>query len=132
MFISCIVTCTLRQIPSLVTFYGLNKESMDKTLSIDEVNEELNDNKCERCCYECNVKFFQRNFENWTSGNSNIDKLIQDTQLLAHKDSEIPSALEWISYDRLDDIKYIEKFGIYRANRIDGRIQLKKTMSFMG
>ncbi|EXX72824.1 Ypk2p [Rhizophagus irregularis DAOM 197198w] len=96
---------------------------MDKTLSIDEVNEELNDNKCERCCYECNVKFFQRNFENWTSGNSNIDKLIQDTQLLAHKDSEIPSALEWISYDRLDDIKYIEKFGIYRANRIDGRIQ---------
>jgi hypothetical protein len=39
------------------------------------------------------VIHFQHNFENWTSGNSNIDKFIQDTQLSAHHD--VKRALEW-------------------------------------
>ncbi|GET02598.1 kinase-like domain-containing protein [Rhizophagus clarus] len=41
-------------------------------------------------------------------------------QLKVHDD--IDEALEWISYDRFDDIKYVEKIGIYRANWIDGYI----------
>uniref|UniRef100_U9UKF9 Uncharacterized protein n=1 Tax=Rhizophagus irregularis (strain DAOM 181602 / DAOM 197198 / MUCL 43194) TaxID=747089 RepID=U9UKF9_RHIID len=66
---------------------------------------------------------FQRNFKNWTSGNDDIDKFIQDTQLSAHKDSEISNALEWIPYDRLDNFAK-NKFGkVYKANWIDGKIK---------
>ena len=31
----------------------------------------------------CNAKRFQQNFQNWTSGNYDIDKFIQKTQLKA-------------------------------------------------
>jgi hypothetical protein len=63
------------------------------------------------------VKHFQQNFENWTSGNDDIDKFIQNTQLSAHDDFE--GILEWIPYDRFT---YIEKIGAYKANWIDGYI----------
>ena len=65
---------------------------------------------CEECnqentdydwCRSCNAKRFQRNFKNWTSGNDDIDKFIQHTQLSANKDTRI---LEWIPYDRIYDI----------------------------
>ena len=73
-------------------------------------------------CKRCNAKHFQQNFENWTSGNNDIDKFIQNTQLSATWSSEV---LEWIPYDRFNDIKYIAKGGfgkVYRANWIDGYI----------
>ncbi|RIA86160.1 kinase-like domain-containing protein [Glomus cerebriforme] len=75
-------------------------------------------------CIGCNTKHFQQNFENWTSGNDDIDKLIQDIQLSA---TSYEKVLEWIPYDRFYDIKYIAKGGfgkIYRANWIDGYIRL--------
>ncbi|GET64505.1 kinase-like domain-containing protein [Rhizophagus irregularis DAOM 181602=DAOM 197198] len=80
---------------------------------------------CEKCYYICYAMRFQQNFKNWTSGNDNIDKFIQDTQLSAHED--VREVLEWIPYDRLYNIKYIAKdeFGkgkVYRANWIDGYI----------
>src|SRR5581483_5990254 len=34
-------------------------------------------------CQPCNSKHFQQNFKNWTSGNSDVDKLIQESQLNA-------------------------------------------------
>jgi len=80
-------------------------------------------NICEKCNRVCNVKYFQKNFENWTSGDNNIDKLIKDTQLLAHNHPS--NALEWIPYYKLYNIKYIAKdeLGeVYRANWIDGNI----------
>ena len=80
---------------------------------------------CENCNRICYAIHFQRNFKNWTSGNNDIDKFIQDTQLSVHTNSEIYKALEWIPYDRFYDIKYIAKGGfgkIYRANWIDGQI----------
>jgi hypothetical protein len=81
------------------------------------------DDKCEECNRICNSIYFQRNFKNWTSGNRDIDKFIQETQLSAHYD--VKKALEWISYDRFYDIKYIARGGfgkVYRANWIDGFI----------
>ena len=79
---------------------------------------------CKKCNRICDVKYFQRNFENWTSGNKDIDKFIQDAQLSAHnKDSS--EALEWIPYDRFSNIEYIANGGfskVYRANWIDGNI----------
>jgi hypothetical protein len=80
------------------------------------------DDICEKCNHACNAKRFQRNFSNWTSGNNDIDKFIRDTQLLAHKTSEILHALEWIPYDRFYNIKNITNAGMYRANWIDGKI----------
>ena len=86
---------------------------------------------CEECnqentwydwCKACNAKHFQQNFENWTSGNVDIDKFIQNTQLSAN----YYSVLEWIPYDRFRNIKYIAKGGfgkVYKANRIDGHIR---------
>src|SRR5579862_2142469 len=73
-------------------------------------------------CSRCNAKHFQQNFENWTSGNVDIDKFIQDTQLSARNCFK---KLEWIPYDRFRNIKYIAKGGfgkVYRANWIDGYI----------
>jgi hypothetical protein len=87
--------------------------------------------KCEECnkliiednrCRSCNVNRFQQNFKNWTSGNDNIDKFIQRTQLSANNFRVV---LEWMPYDRFYDIKYIAKGGfgnVYRANWIDGFI----------
>uniref|UniRef100_U9TIU1 Uncharacterized protein n=1 Tax=Rhizophagus irregularis (strain DAOM 181602 / DAOM 197198 / MUCL 43194) TaxID=747089 RepID=U9TIU1_RHIID len=75
---------------------------------------------CEECNYTCNVIRFQQNFENWTSGNDYIDKFIQDTQLSAHYDPE--ATLEWIPFDRLNNI-IKSRFGeTYKANWIDGCI----------
>src|SRR5436190_558885 len=79
---------------------------------------------CKQCNYRCNAIRFQLNFDNWTSGNNDIDKFIQDKQLSTHKD--LSKALEWIPYDRFYDIKYLAKGGFgevyYRANWIDGYI----------
>jgi hypothetical protein len=79
--------------------------------------------KCKKCNKICSAIYFQQNFENWTSSNNDIDKLIKDTQLSAH--SKVSHALEWIPYNRFDNIKYIAKGGfgkVYKANWIDGRI----------
>jgi hypothetical protein len=67
--------------------------------------------------------YFKQKFIDWTSGNDDIDKFIQDSQLSAHDD--VKKALEWIPYDRFYDIKYIAKGGfgkVYSANWIDGYI----------
>jgi hypothetical protein len=78
----------------------------------------LND-KCELCNRICHAKRFQQNFKNWTSGNNNIDKFIQDAQLSTHYDME--KALEWIPYDKFYDVKYIAE-NSYAANWIDGNM----------
>ena len=56
------------------------------------------------------------------SGNSDIDKFIQDTQLSVHKSYKVSNALEWIPYDRFHNIKHNEKIGVFRVNWIDGYI----------
>jgi hypothetical protein len=86
-------------------------------------NTNHNTNICKKCNRTCNSVYFQRNFDNWTSGSNNIDKFIQNTQLSTHDTTN--KALEWIPYNRFNDIKYIAKGGfgeVYKANWIDGRI----------
>jgi hypothetical protein len=82
--------------------------------------------KCVKCNHTCNSIYFRYNFKNWTSGNGNIDKFIQSTQLLDHKYYKY-QALEWIPYNRLYDIKNVTESykldnKVYRANWIDGYI----------
>ena len=84
------------------------------------VLDDIYDN-CNKICF---AKRFQQNFKNWTSGNNNIDKFIQDTQSAYHTVLNLP--LEWIPYDRFYDIKYIAKGGfgkVYKANWLDGYMQ---------
>ena len=73
-------------------------------------------------CQPCDSKRFQQNFKNWTSGNSDVDKLIQESQLNAKSCKEV---LEWIEYDRFEDVEYITKGGVgkvYKAIWKDGYI----------
>ncbi|EXX58124.1 kinase-like domain-containing protein [Rhizophagus irregularis DAOM 181602=DAOM 197198] len=55
-----------------------------------------------------NAKHFQQNFKNWTSGNHEVDKLIQKTQLKAKVSHEM---LVWIEYDRFENIEFLIKGG---------------------
>ncbi|GBC11196.2 kinase-like domain-containing protein [Rhizophagus irregularis DAOM 181602=DAOM 197198] len=76
--------------------------------------------KCKVCNTICNAIYFQHKFIEWTSGNNDIDKFIQNTQLSSHDNVE--KVLEWIPYHRFYDIKYITKDESYRANWVDGNI----------
>ncbi|GBB84863.1 hypothetical protein RclHR1_11440002 [Rhizophagus clarus] len=81
-------------------------------------------NKCKECDYICIAMLFQQNFENWTSGNNDIDKLIQDAQLLTHTEDELPEVLEWVPYNRFNNIKYTAEAEVYKANWIDGYLHI--------
>src|ERR1051325_3019763 len=84
---------------------------------------------CENCNQECLAtlycEFCVRNylkakFSNWTSGNNDIDSLIQKCQMEALMPEMI---VEWIPYNNLQNIKYLTKGGfseIYTAEWIDG------------
>ncbi|PKK63860.1 hypothetical protein RhiirC2_788298, partial [Rhizophagus irregularis] len=80
----------------------------------------LND-KCKLCNLVCSSIHFQQKFGSWTSGNDEIDNIIQDTQLSSHY-SNIIEVLEWVPHDRFRNIKYIEEKKVFSANWIDGYI----------
>ncbi|PKB93359.1 hypothetical protein RhiirA5_441500, partial [Rhizophagus irregularis] len=77
--------------------YGITWDRKTKTylMVVSEI--------CKKCNVYCAAKLFQPNFKNWTSGNNDIDKFIQDTQLSSHK--YVKNALEWIPYNNFNDIK---------------------------
>ena len=99
--------------------YNLSEEQkllIDKLIPNEELKQRyIKHGLCKGCkqpntdidwCQPCNSKRFQQNFKNWTSGNDEVDKFIQKTQLNAKEDKEI---LEWIEYDRFENIEYIIK-----------------------
>jgi len=74
-------------------------------------------------CQSCNAKRFQQNFQNWTSGNHDIDEFIQKTQLKARNHNEF---IEWVEYDRFENVEYLAKGGFgttYKAIWKDGPIK---------
>ena len=83
---------------------------------------------CEKCKqpknndYWCRVCNFQQNFQNWTSGNHGVDKFIQKMQLKAKDKKQV---IEWIEYDRFENIEYLAKGGFgttFKAIWKDGPI----------
>jgi hypothetical protein len=84
---------------------------------------------CENCnqkclatlyCEFCVRNYLKAKFSNWTSGNDDIDKLIQECQM---KTIEPESIVEWIPYSNLKNINYLTKGGcseIYTAEWING------------
>ncbi|RGB27754.1 kinase-like domain-containing protein [Rhizophagus diaphanus] len=101
---------------------------IDKSILNGELKERYKENGlCKECkqpraaYYWCQCKF-QQNFKNWTSGNHEVDKFIQKVQLKAKDYNEI---LEWIEYDRFENVEYLAKGGfgtIYKAIWKDGYI----------
>ncbi|GES92994.1 kinase-like domain-containing protein [Rhizophagus clarus] len=111
----------------------------EKTEAIRLVNNYLDRDKifynkgtrriCENCqkeclatlyCEYCVRNYLIANFSNWTSGNNDIDDLIQQCQ----KEALCPDMIvEWIPYYNLENIEYITKGGfseIYTAGWIGG------------
>src|SRR5947208_4041153 len=71
-------------------------------------------------CEFCVRDYLKANFSNWTSGNDDIDNLIQSRQLKALEPNGI---VEWIPYGNLQNINYLTKGGfseIYTADWING------------
>ncbi|RIB13137.1 kinase-like domain-containing protein [Gigaspora rosea] len=54
-------------------------------------------------CQKCEIEAFKRKFRTWTSGNTMIDGMIQDTQLRAINNL---SYLEWIPFENIVQIEY--------------------------
>ena len=111
----------------------------EKSKAIKELNKSYDNNKirnnegkkriCENCqkeclatlyCEYCIRNYLKAKFSNWTSGNNDIDDLIQKCQMESLGPNKI---VEWIPYKNLQNIEYLTKGGcseIYTADWIDG------------
>lgn len=74
-------------------------------------------------CTPINRELWRNNFANWKSGSSEVDKLIQESQLNAN---EIDGLMEWIEYSNLTDVEQIGEgaYGVvYVATWQDGPLK---------
>ncbi|GBB84866.1 hypothetical protein RclHR1_11440005 [Rhizophagus clarus] len=114
----------------------------EKTEAVRVINKTYDRNKilfnegtrriCEKCnqkclatlyCECCVRNYLKANFSNWTSGNSNIDELIQKCQIESLGPEDI---VEWIPYNNLKNVKYLTEGGfskIYTASWINGKYE---------
>ncbi|GET02602.1 kinase-like domain-containing protein [Rhizophagus clarus] len=105
---------------------------IDKLISNEKLKERYKEyDLCHECnqintghdyCRSCKSKYFQQNFKNWTSGNHKVDEFIQKAQLEAEHYVKI---IEWIEYDKFEDIEYLAKGGFsttYKAIWKNGNI----------
>src|SRR5436305_3339605 len=108
------------------------KSLIDKLIPDEELKERYKKyGLCKECnqpntgvnwCQPCNSVHFRQGFSKWTSGNEEIDEFIKKFQLNATCYQEV---LEWIPYDRIQNIEYLEEGGfstVYKAEWIDGYI----------
>src|SRR5947209_17237107 len=104
-----------------------NDKRSDSKLSILTINHEncyQPDTTGKLWCKECVPSCI---IEGWTSGNSEIDNFIKDTIYNAkyyYIDDNYPRFLEWVPFDRFEDIKQIGEGGfakVYSAKWIDGQ-----------
>src|ERR1043165_9528034 len=99
---------------------GALVESEFNKLNISDsvtINHENCDPWCKECIPSCII-------EGWTSGNDEIDNFIKDTVYNASSYyGSYPSFLEWVPFDRFEDVKQIGEGGfakVYSAKWIDG------------
>ena len=104
---------------------SINNDNESETIDSEfsKLNLVTNDHdNCHPWCKECVPSCLIE----WTSGNPEIDNFIKDTIYNARyrKRSKIPMFLEWVPFDRFEDIKQIGEGGfakVYSAKWIDGR-----------
>ncbi|RHZ84208.1 hypothetical protein Glove_84g86 [Diversispora epigaea] len=88
--------------------------SYENSVYPDYKNFILSDSTCSLCTKE----HFIQEFETWSSGNANIDKIIQESQI-----NDIRRKLHWISYDNFQNIEHIADGGhgsVYSAKLENG------------
>ncbi|POG72282.1 kinase-like domain-containing protein, partial [Rhizophagus irregularis DAOM 181602=DAOM 197198] len=116
-------------------------EAIRRIIKIVDKNKVLFNKGTRRICENCNQEclaisyceycvrnYLKLNFLNWTSGNNDIDNLIQKCQMETIEPEKI---FEWIPYDNLQNIKYLTKGGfseIYTAVWYVGRYDELDTM----
>ena len=89
----------------------------------NEVSVTTNHENCHPWCKECVPRCI---VEGWTSENHDIDEFIKDTIYNAkylHGNNSYTFFLEWVPFDRFEDIKQIGEGGfakVYSATWIDG------------
>ncbi|CAG8758921.1 800_t:CDS:2 [Cetraspora pellucida] len=103
------------------------------SILVDKVNisnKKTEQRECEICqnwtyaqqyCDYCIRNYLTDHFNNWSSGNIEIDELIRECQLNTQRPDYV---VEWIPYKNFSDIKYKTKGGcssIYNAIWKDGR-----------
>src|SRR5687768_3472417 len=109
-------------------------EAIRRITETYDINKVLNNSGTKRICENCNQEclatlfceycvrnYLKAKFSNWTSGNDNIDNLIQKCQMEIFRPSSI---VEWIPYNNLQNIKFLTRGGfseIYTAIWSDGR-----------
>ena len=79
-----------------------------------------NHEECRPWCKECVPHCI---IEGWTSENAEIDEFIKDTIYNAKYDYDYPMFLEWVPFDRFEDVKQIGEGGfakVYSATWLDG------------
>uniref|UniRef100_U9U181 Protein kinase domain-containing protein n=3 Tax=Rhizophagus irregularis TaxID=588596 RepID=U9U181_RHIID len=97
--------------------YGISQDSDTNNFIIVFLLNEY----CEKCgekytnieckwCKPCQINNLKNNFTSWTSGNENIDNLIQEMQLKIDSYKDI--IFEWIPFSQFNIIKEIGKGGI--------------------
>ena len=92
----------------------------------NKLNISINHKNCDPWCKECVPSYL---IEGWTSGNSEIDNFIKDTIYNAKYYDGNPLFLEWVPFDRFEDIKQIGEGGfakVYSAKWIDGPVKYYK------
>ncbi|EXX79771.1 hypothetical protein RirG_002410 [Rhizophagus irregularis DAOM 197198w] len=92
--------------------YGITQNTETKNYMV------VFNNKYKQYNHICNAMHFLQNFGNWTSGDSDIDNFIQNSQLSDHSYYKC-NALEWIPYNKLHKIAEVNI-----ANWIDGYIYI--------
>jgi hypothetical protein len=104
----------------------LTKSNDREKILRNEGKRRICENCAQKClatlyCEFCVRNYLKANFSRWTSGNSDIDNLIQKCQM----ETLMPSIIvEWIPYNNLQNIKYLTEGGfseIYTAVWIEGR-----------
>ncbi|GES90834.1 kinase-like domain-containing protein [Rhizophagus clarus] len=103
----------------------LNKDQDDYKIRYNEGTKRICENCQDECfatyyCEHCVRNYLKENFSNWTSGNNDIDDLIQKCQIETFRPDRI---IEWIPYNNLQNVEYLTKGGyseIYTATWIDG------------
>ena len=101
------------QIPLESEFNKLNIVNIDHENCYDPYNDKP---WCKECVPRCII-------ERWTSENTKIDEFIKDTIYNAKISGYHPLFLEWVPFDRFEDIKQIGEGGfskVYSATWIDG------------
>src|SRR4051812_42107621 len=103
----------------------LNKNYDYSKVLLNEGTKRICENCNQEClatlyCELCVRNYLKANFSNWTSGNDDINNLIQECQM---KTLDPRMIVEWIPYNNLQNIEYLTKGGfseIYTADLIDG------------